>query len=185
MRPASKENYKALTNDEDRRSYVCQVVLDPSIAKTNGFNRDFAFDETTSRARETWWTREQIGGPKGLNNMAHADVLINSGSLESRPHEAKALADLGVLQYAFTQSMIDKATGHRHEAGTEAEAELKADEYIEAKSHITESFGTPCSVKRKSSGKRLVEETPEEKRLKTSNAARSTALRQAGKDRAP
>ena len=174
----AKDTYLSLKSDDDRRSYMAQFVLDPSIAKTNGFNRDFAFDQAIVKETQTWWTREQLGGPTGLNNLEHADILIASGSLPSKPHEVPALAEAGIVQYHWRVSSVEKQTGHRSEAGTTAKSELKEHEYTEAKNHIPKSFGDPKGIKRKAStngGKK--EETQEEKRLKTSNTARASALR--------
>ena len=52
--------------------------------------------------------------------MTNADILILSGSLESRPHDIKALAERGVLQYWWTEHKVrrtgDLASQHFSES---------------------------------------------------------------------
>ncbi len=133
MSSTSREQYGALGSDVERRSYLAQFLLDPEIANANGFNKTYAFDRTSKDAAKHWWTREQLGGPLGLNNMAHADMLIASKSLPEQPHEQAALADAGVLQYYWVIKSDHETTGHAEEAGTSADVELKANEYNEVK----------------------------------------------------
>ena len=97
---------KGLTTDQERRSYLAQFVLDPAVARTNGFNKSTAFDVRADDATSAWVTREELGGPRFLASMTNADILISSGSLESRPHDIKALAERGVLQHWWTEHKV-------------------------------------------------------------------------------
>ena len=159
----SQSDYKALTTDEERRSYLCQFVLDPDIVKTTGFNKTTAFDESARRAEEMWWTREELGGPKGLNSMANADILIKSGTLESRPHERAALAAAGVVQYQWAETKTEKSTGYRDEASTYGEVELKSDEYKQVQRHIVSSLDDGTRKRGRPPTKPKAEESPAEK----------------------
>ena len=69
-----------------------------------------------------------------------------------------------------------KRTGFRDEAGTEAVAELKPDEYKGARAAVV-STASEGAVKRKATPKTPAEPTPQEKKLKSCNGARAAALR--------
>ena len=50
LNESNKANYKQLSSDSERRSYIAQFVLDPSIAKTTGFNKVSAVNSNMSRS---------------------------------------------------------------------------------------------------------------------------------------
>ena len=152
MSQDSRETYKALSSDDERRSFVAQYVLDPTLAKTNGFNKKFAFGETASESVEGWITKEELSGPKFLNSKAHAEILIENRELPEREHEIPSLARAGVKQYYYSTKATKKTTGERTEAGTTGDIELKAQEYTEVNAHIDSSF-SDGSRKRKTTPK--------------------------------
>ena len=90
MSAEAREGYRQLATDDERRSYLCQFILDPEIAKTNGFNKSVAFDEAADVATEGWVTLEELGGPQYLNSRYHADIMAKT--LPERPHEVPELA---------------------------------------------------------------------------------------------
>ena len=111
MSPAAKASYKALSTNDERHGYLAQFLLDPQVAKLNGFNTAFAFNTTRNDSAENWWTREELAGPKGLNSFKNADILIESNTLPTQPHENPALAAAGVLQYFWVTSSKHTSTG--------------------------------------------------------------------------
>lgn len=177
LSPESKTAYANLRSDAERRAYVNQFILDPEIARTNGFNRTTAIDESMAKATEGWLTREELGGPLWLNSLKNADLLIASKTLPERPHDNAVLAAAGVKAYFFGQHRNHRATGLREEAGVKAACEVKAEEYKAIKDTMHKS-ATEGSVKRKASNQRVAAElSPAEKKLKAANASRATALR--------
>lgn len=173
MSAEAREGYRQLATDDERRSYLCQFILDPEIAKTNGFNKSVAFDEAADVATEGWVTLEELGGPQYLNSRYHADIMAKT--LPERPHEVPELAAENVKQYYYVDKKKKRKTGYREEAGTSAKAELKASEYTGVKNDIVSSF--EGGKKRKGTPKPRHEETPEEKRLKAANNGRTVACR--------
>ena len=85
--------YKGLSTDQERRSYLAQFVLDPAVARTNGFNKSTAFDVRADDATSGWVTLEELGGPRFLASMTNADILISSGSLVTE-HEVRRTGEL-------------------------------------------------------------------------------------------
>ena len=71
-----------------------------------GSPRERVMDVRADDATSARVTREELGGPRFLASMTNADILISSGSLESRPHDIKALAERGVLQYWWTEHKV-------------------------------------------------------------------------------
>ena len=148
MTPAVKDEYKQLKSDSDRRAWLAQYVVDPKQATTTGFNRTTAVNEQMKEGAGQWLHESEIGGPRFLNDPEAARILCESGELESRPSEYESLAKVGKKQHYFNWELFRKKTGFRDEAGVEAQADLKPDEYSDIKKHMTESFGKSVVKKR-------------------------------------
>ena len=111
-----------------------------------------------------------------MNNKSHAQALVDSGILDSRPHSFKVIADQGIKEYWWSEAVKQKVKGKRQEAGTEATAELKDNEYAEVTASLeTPVTATPQKVPRQQKPARV--ETADEKAVKDSNASFQTALR--------
>ena len=105
-----------------------------------------------------------IGGPKHLNSMAHAEIIIKAEELDSRPHELASLAKENVMQYFFTWSYLEQLTGVKQESKVEATAELKAEEYEEVQRHMVNQQGETTYTTQGPPRRRLLRIPPRKRR---------------------
>ena len=111
-----------------------------------------------------------------MNNKSHAQAIVDSGILDGQPHQFKVLAGQGIKEYWWSEAVKQKVKCKRQEAGTEATAELKDNEYAEVTASLeTPVTATPQKVPRQQKPARV--ETADEKAVKDSNASFQTALR--------
>ena len=117
MCPAAKDVYSKLRTDQDRHEWIAGYLIDPELATATGWNKTIAFKEDRIKDKERWVTQAMLGGPKYMNSDLHAEIVVNAGVLEWRKHEVECLADKGVLQYKWNESVVEKLIGKREEAG--------------------------------------------------------------------
>jgi hypothetical protein len=174
MGDEAKAGYKQLKTDEERRSWLAQYVIDPHTAVSKGFNSTVAFVSAKQSCKSGWVTEAQLGGPLYLNDTAAAKIMVESGELQSRPHESQALAAEGAKQYYYSAAVDVSEAGIKEHAGVSTSAELNANEFQEVRDHITNNFGK--AGKRKTS-KPKEPETEASKRLKAAATLRCASLR--------
>ena len=169
-----KSDYKKLNTDEERRQWIAQFVLDPTISTTEGFNGTLAYKQEGTIDEDVWLTEEQLGSASYLNSVSQASQIVKVGELESRPHELACLAQAGIKQYKYTTSVVRRENGLREEAGTSAKAELNDNEYEEVTKEMKQGFGKP--VKRRQP-KQKEPESDEQKKLKSATQLRASNIR--------
>ena len=167
MGEAAREKYKAIKSDEERKQWIAAFLIDPAFCTNEGFNECSVFSEKTQVDDEVWLTQSQLQGPEWLNDAHHAKILIDSSSLEERPHEWAVLAEANVKQYKFFKSVLRRATGEREASGVRSTSELSAAEATEVKTGLelagSNIAGTPMKKQRtKPAQKPKVEKTPEQ-----------------------
>jgi len=177
----AKEQYKALKSDAERRKWIHQYVMDPEFGTLTGWNDTRVFAKTTSVDEEEWKTQEQI--EHMLQSKQHAQTIIDSNELESRPHEQCSLARLGVLQYRWISSKVQRAHGQEESAGLRCKADLKASEFTKVKSDmLAEGLEIPHGTgkKRKVSAPKVKDKadvTPEEQAITAALAEKNNSFR--------
>lgn len=162
--------------DPARKDLILQFILDPGMAKMEGFNRATVI-KTDKKTEEEWWrTPEQLAGPTFYNSKEHVQILLKAKALPERPHEIPALAETGVMQYLYVDFKACRAHGTKEEAGTESRASLTADDY----KTVTESIqkiateGPKIKINKRKAEK--PEDSPETKRLKAAKASRNSTI---------
>ncbi len=148
MLPEAKEKYGRLKSDSDRRAWLAQYVIDPKTTTNMGFNSTTTYNEEVKVGKTLWLHESEIAGSKFLNDPEMARIICNSGELEARPSEHTALAEKGYKQYYFCKEELKKYTGVREEAGVQAEAQLRDDEYAEVQADMVGNFGKSATRKR-------------------------------------
>ena len=170
----NKETYKNnAKTDKERCEWIAQFVIDPSVARLEGWNRDETYKHDKNKSEEHWLTEAQLGSPVWLNDPAHAATMIKS--LLSRPHEDLGLAADGVKQYQYFKKKGVVEHGSKQTRGTSATAEMSDKDYA----HVTDQLSKPregTSAKRKPSKPAKEPETDENKRLKSATALRKATL---------
>ena len=169
-----KETYKNhATTDKERCEWIAQFVIDPSVARLEGWNKDETYKHDKNKSEEHWLTEAQLGSPVWLNDPAHAATMIKS--LLSRPHEDAGLAADDIKQYQYFQKQSVVEHGSKQTRGTSATAEMSEKDYA----HVTDQLGKPresTAAKRKPSKPAKEPETDENKRLKSATALRKATL---------
>ena len=150
----AKATYTAIRSDEERRAWLAQFVLDPATCSMHGVNKTTAFVETTNHEEDEWLTFEELCDK--VKSEKSAMILIKNNELETRPSRWPSLAAEGVLEYHYWWARGSKKDGTREEAGTEARAELTADEYTQVCQDVSTSVGQP--IKRKAIKQKVLRE---------------------------
>jgi hypothetical protein len=98
--PAKATLYKTLSNDEERREFMAEILLDVENGGNvlrNVIRRQVDEDDDDA---EVWLTLSELSGPKGYNDKDIA--LLAVAGMQSRPHKQNAaLREAGILQYMF------------------------------------------------------------------------------------
>ena len=63
MSPQTKNDYKKLKTDDERRQWTAAFVLDPALVAAEGFNRTSVFKSETNMKDEMWLSLDQLQGP--------------------------------------------------------------------------------------------------------------------------
>ena len=155
-------------------------MLDPKTCQCQGVNINRNIDRVKKRDTTVWLTKEQLASPKWLNSTEQAEQLVKA--LPDRDHEVAELAAMGVKQYKWHHSKEDHDKINDMETGTEARADLTAEQYEQVgqdMKHKDVGSSQPSGTK-----KRKAQTTPtgkpdneEVKKLRTAHAARATGLK--------
>ena len=160
MCEAAKQAYKDLPNDNQRREWLAQFVIDPLCATATGFNAtEVGFTERSKR-RIIWVTEEQLADL--LKSEKHASIM--KADMRDRPHESPSMAKAGILQFEYECTEQEYANYKKESAGTRLEAELTGKEHQRVTSDMkTVQIGTSAGIKKPVSKqpKQKVEKTQE------------------------
>ncbi len=155
---------------------MAQWTVDPGACKLKGFNATVMVKSDQVQQEERWVTQDMLAGPRFLSNANHAQVLVDSGELNSRKCRYAALAALGVMEYYITDELFVQLAGTRQEAGVSAETGITADQFQAVKDSMDKGVARPA--KRAKTTKVPSLPDPEMAALKEANTRRTTSLRQ-------
>ena len=180
MGEAARQMYKSIGNDDtQKKQLMFGFILDPHEVQSKGFNKTTAEDSQHLHEVWTWMSLAELGGPFGVGNPEHAQILAASGELDDRPSQYACLAERGAKEYHFCKTACKRKTGWKRENGVESAADLKPEEAAEVAASIVDSLGSTGAKRQR----RILpqqakpEQTEAEKELKASKLARMTSLR--------
>ena len=133
----SKDAYAKLATDEDRRAYLAQYIVDPSIASSKAVNKTYAINNTHNENLGAWLHLSEIGGPQHLNDPELAKAMADNGDLgEGRPSEHAGAVKLGLKQYWYSKKTLLMTTGTEQKSGVVTEADATPEQAAEVRDHI-------------------------------------------------
>ena len=132
--PAQLAEYKKLTDDLQRRSFLAAFILDPASGGCSVTNETSRAVINKKGSQEVWITEDELGGPKYLNNKQHAAIL--APSLETRPHESPALAAAKIKQYKYHIAIDEKTQIEKSKVSVKADSELTPEQYLEVQADM-------------------------------------------------
>lgn len=175
MTPDQKKAYKTADRDA-KAAWISQYLVDPKAGIVKGFNCVTAKLVKDDLSRWRWLHESEIA--KELNSEPLAKLLCESGQLDSRPSEFKALADAGHRQHHFNSKEYTDSKRIEEAAGVETVTELKPEEYEAVGEHMKKSFeSVNPPLKRKAPTPKKAPESAESHNFKKAKIQMAQALR--------
>ena len=133
LTPDEKTTHEKVSGDDNRRDWMVRFVLDPYACKLKGTNTHSIANIKRKNDNEQWLMQSQIAGPKFLNSAELAEILCDSGELDSRPNEYKCFRDKNIPQFMFEWSKVNKVLERNDTATVQAETELTPEDFAKVR----------------------------------------------------
>ena len=136
--PFKLKQYKSA---KDKRSWMVDYVLDPTLAKYEVTNEHAVEQSTVDEDDGLWMTLSEYGGPKGINDMNLARIAI--ADYDSRPHkQSPSLRAAGVKQYKVWTDRTTMLNANRFKSAVKGTAELGEDQAVAAIERMQTASGS-------------------------------------------
>ena len=127
--PEAQETFRKL-DYKSKQQWLEKFKLDPSMAWLEAEQETSVGAEEKNSNEVLSLTLEQLASPNYLNSEVHAKAVFEA--MPKKPHEVKALADIGVEVVEWNRAWKTVSDWHREQVKVRAIGELDEDTYKEA-----------------------------------------------------
>jgi len=171
--PQKAAEYKALSFGQ-KQVWLQKFKLDPALAWLEAETTTAVGTDENNMTNIEWITVDQLGGPLYLNNMTHAETIMKSGLLETRPHELKPLADIGIQQLKWSKNWKTLSDFTRELTKVKATGKMNEEDYSKVRDAMLNGSGQPKPTPTPQKDK-----TPEAKQAEEARRAKTKLLQAA------